>query len=296
MSTLFPDFRAMAVETSGTTINLVTGGHGAPLLLLHGYPQTHVMWHRVAPALARDFTVVAPDLRGYGDSGKPPGGDDHAGYSKRTMALDQVQVMRQLGFERFAVAGHDRGARVAYRLALDHPQAVTRLALLDIVPIHTIFSNVDRSMAWNTFHWFFLSQPYDLPEHLIGGDPAYFLHTMLARWSGGGLGVFSPDALAEYVRCFSDPATIHGSCEDYRAGATIDFEIDSADYGRRRIGCPLLVLWAERGGASRLGSPLDVWREWAEDVRGQALECGHFLPEERPEEVSAALGDFFRGA
>jgi haloacetate dehalogenase len=296
MSTLFPDFRTMAVKTSGTAINLVTGGHGAPLLLRHGYPQTHAMWHRVAPVLARDFAVVAPDLRGYGDSGKPPGGDDHAGYSKRTMALDQVEVMQQLGFERFAVAGHDRGARVAYRLALDHPQAVTRLALLDIVPIHTMFSNVDRAMAWNTFHWFFLSQPYDLPEHLIGGDPTYFLHTMLARWSGGGLDVFSPDALAEYVRCFSDPATIHGSCEVYRAGATIDFEIDSADYGRRRIGCPLLVLWAERGGASRRGNPLEVWREWAEDVRGQALESGHFLPEERPREISAALGEFFRGA
>src|SRR4051812_1138043 len=295
MSTLYPDFRALTVEASGATIHLETGGHGAPLLLLHGYPQTHAMWHRVAPVLARDFTVVAPDLRGYGDSGKPPGGDDHAGYSKRTMALDQVQVMRQLGFERFAVAGHDRGARVAYRLALDHPQAVTRLALLDIVPIHTMFSNVDRAMAWNTFHWFFLSQPYDLPEHLIGGDPAYFLHTMLARWSGGGLDVFSPEALAEYVRCFSDPATIYGSCEDYRAGATIDFENDSADYGRRRIGCPLLVLWAERGGASRRGSPLEVWREWAEDVRGQALECGRLLPEERPQEVGTLLGDFFRG-
>ncbi len=296
MGMLFPDFRAMTLATNGTTIHLVTGGHGAPLLLLHGYPQTHAMWHRVAPVLARDFTVVAPDLRGYGDSGKPPGGDDHAGYSKRTMALDQVQVMRQLGFERFAVTGHDRGARVAYRLALDHPQAVTRLAVLDIVPIHTMFANVDRAMASNTFHRFFLSQPHALPEHLIGGDPAYFLRTLLARWSGGGLDVFSPDALAEYVRCFSAPATIHGSCEDYRAGATIDFAIDSADYGRRRIGCPLLVLWAGRGGASRRGSPLDVWREWAADVRGQALECGHFLPEERPEEISTALGDFFRGA
>jgi haloacetate dehalogenase len=296
-SPLFPDFEARDVQTSGTTIHLVRGGQGPPLLLLHGYPQTHVMWHRVAPALARDFTVVAADLRGYGDSGKPPGGADHAGYSKRTMALDQVEAMRALGYERFALAGHDRGARVAYRLALDHPAVVTRLAVLDIVPTYAAFSNVSKAMATNTFHWFFLIQPYDLPEHLIGGDPAYFLRTMLARWSGGGLDVFDAAALAEYLRCFSDPATIHASCEDYRAGATIDYELDGADHGQRRIGCPLLALWGGRGGgAQRHGGPLEIWREWADDVRGEALNCGHFLPEERPDETAAALRAFFREA
>jgi haloacetate dehalogenase len=295
---LFSTFESLRIDTGAATINLVRGGAGPPLLLLHGYPQTRAMWHRVAPALARDFTVVVPDLRGYGDSSKPEGGPDHAGYSKRAMAGDQVEVMQKLGFDRFGLAGHDRGARVAYRLALDHPDRVTRLAVLDIVPTYAAFTAVDKEMATGSFHWFFLIQPYDLPERLIGAEPDYFLNTMLGRWGGRGLDPFSPAVLAEYARCFRDPATIHATCEDYRAGATIDFEIDRNDYGRRRITCPTLVLYGGAKGRrpSRGRDMLEVWREWATDVRVQAFECGHFIPEEAPDETIRALGEFFAGA
>jgi haloacetate dehalogenase len=292
--TLFEGFERRQVETSGATINLVMAGSGAPLLLLHGYPQTHVLWHQVAPALARDFTVVAADLRGYGDSSKPDGGADHAGYTKRTMARDQVEVMQRLGFERFAVAGHDRGARVAYRMAFDHPERVTKIAVLDIVPTYEMWAGADRRFGMGAYHWFFLAQPFDLPERLIGGDPDYFLRTTLARWAGNA-DAFDPEAVAEYVSHFRDPACIHASCEDYRAGATLDLEYDTADReAGRRITSPLLALW----GAGRAGSGgqdrLAVWRAWATDVRGQGLPCGHFLPEEAPEETTAALRDFFK--
>jgi haloacetate dehalogenase len=280
------------IEVEGTTIHARTAGAGPPILLLHGYPQSHVMWHRVAPRLAERFTVVVPDLRGYGDSGKPAGDPAHHAYSKRTMALDQVAVMRHLGHERFAVAGHDRGGRVAYRLALDHPGRVTRLAVLDIAPTVHVFDRVDRHTATRTFHWFFLIQPCDFPERLIGADPAYFLRHLLERWSGDGLAPFAPEALAEYVRCFSDPATIHATCEDYRAGASADYDADAADQGRRRITCPVLVLWGGQDPGRR-GDLLSVWRRWADDVRGQALPCGHFLAEEQPEATAAALHAFF---
>ena len=226
-------FETADVATQGATVHLAKGGDGPPLLLLHGYPQTHVMWHRVAPRLAERFTVVAPDLRGYGDSPAPETSADHTPYSKRAMAQDQVDVMAHLGFERFAVVGHDRGARVAYRLALDHPGRVSRLVTLDIVPTHATFAATTMASAMATFHWFFLAQPFDLPERLIGAASDYYLKTMLARWSGSGLAAFAPEALAEYVRCF-DAATIHASCEDYRAGATVDFVLDEADLGRRR--------------------------------------------------------------
>jgi len=289
---MFEGFERKRIETSGASINLVVGGSGPPVLLLHGYPQTHVMWRSVAPQVARDFTVVAPDLRGYGDSSKPDGGPDHAGYSKRAMAQDQLEVMRSLGFERFAVVGHDRGARVAYRMALDHPDAVAKLAVLDIIPTYSVYSNVNRLIATAYFHWFFLIQPYDLPERLIGADPEYFIRTCLGRWSGGGLEAFDKDALAEYIRCFSDPATIHATCEDYRAGATVDFEADAADFGQRKIACPTLALYGR--GLDRLGA-LDVWREWADDVTGRALPCGHFLPEEAPHETYVALREFLAG-
>jgi haloacetate dehalogenase len=292
---LFEGFTRRQVETSGATINLVIAGSGPPLLLLHGYPQTHVLWHKVAPRLAEDFTVVAADLRGYGDSAKPEGGPDHSGYSKRTMARDQVEVMQRLGFERFAVAGHDRGARVAYRMAFDHPERVMKLAVLDIVPTYVMWAGADRQFGLGAYHWYFLAQPYDLPERLIGSDPEYFLRTTLARWAGTGH-AFDPEAMAEYIAHFRDPACIHGSCEDYRAGATLDLEYDAADReAGRRITSPLLALW----GAGRAGSGgqdrLAVWREWATDVRGRGLPCGHFLPEEAPEETTAALRDFFKG-
>jgi haloacetate dehalogenase len=290
---LFPGFARRRLPGVGTEISLVTAGAGPPLLLLHGYPQTHAMWHRVAPPLAETFTVVVPDLRGYGDSGKPDGGADHAGYSKRTMAEDQLAVMRALGFERFAVAGHDRGARVAYRMALDHPDRVARLAVLDVIPTLSVFSMTDKELATATFHWFFLIQPHDLPERLIGADPEYFLRHLLGRWSASGLGAFAPEALAEYVRCFRDPATIHASCEDYRAGATLDVEHDRADLGRRAIGCPTLVLHgAANRRLARRREVEDVWREWATDLRVQALACGHFLPEEAPDDTLRALRGF----
>jgi haloacetate dehalogenase len=288
---VFAGFETTTLRTREAAIHLVRGGAGPPLLLLHGYPQTHVMWHRVAPALAREFTVVAPDLRGYGDSDKPAGTADHATYSKRALARDQVEVMQALGFERFAVVGHDRGARVAYRMALDHPDRVRRLATLDIIPTHATFRMTDKARALSSFHWFFLAQPPDLPERLIGGAPEAWLRALLARWSGRGLEVFDPAALAEYVRCFDD-ATIHATCEDYRAGATIDDALDAADLGTRRITCPLLALWgAGRPGRNRW-DVLGEWRPWADDVRGRELPCGHFLPEEAPEETLSALREF----
>jgi len=286
---MFEGFERQQIETSGATINVVRGGSGPPLLLLHGYPQSHAMWHRVAPELARDFTVVATDLRGYGDSSKPECGDDHAGYSKRAMSQDQVEVMATLGFDAFAVAGHDRGARVAYRMAIDQPARVTRLAVLDVIPTHSVYNMMNRGLATAYYHWFFLVQPFDLPERLIGADPVYYLRDCLARWSGRGLDCYDAEALAEYERCFRDPATIHATCEDYRAGATVDFETDAADAGKRPITCPTLALYSKRFEALR---PLEVWQEWAKDVTGRAIECGHFIPEEAPEETLAALREF----
>lgn len=284
-------FETDRLEVDGVAIALERGGQGPPLLLLHGYPQTHVMWHRVAPALAERFTVVAPDLRGYGDSSKPESDAEHLAYSKRTTAADQVEVMSALGHERFAVAGHDRGARVAHRMALDHPDRVERLAVLDIVPTHHVFATADATLARTYWHWFFLIQPGGLPERLIGSDPGFFLRTALEAWSGGGLAGFDPAAVAEYERCFFAEDAIHASCEDYRAGASIDLEHDEADLAER-LAMPLLALWGARGAVGALYEPLEVWRERAADVRGRALDCGHFLPEERPEETAAELTGF----
>ena len=292
---MFEGFEGRGIETSGTTIFARIGGSGPPLLLLHGFPQSHVMWHRVAPALAERFTVVCADLRGYGDSAKPPSDPDHVTYSKRTSARDMVEVMAALGFERFGLAGHDRGGRVAHRLALDHPERLERLAVLDIVPTRTIFRATNQAIATAYYHWFFLIQPYDLPERLIGHDPAYYLRRTLGGWGSGGLAAFAPAALAEYERCFKDPAALHAMCEDYRAAATIDLVHDEADLDRK-IACPLLVLWGERGLMQRHFDVVATWRERAaEDVTGRMLECGHFLPEERPEEVTRELLAFFGG-
>ncbi len=288
---MFPGFAQRRVKTPDVTINAVCGGAGPPLLLLHGYPQTHTMWHKLAPLLARRFSVVAADLRGYGDSDKPPGDPEHATYSKRAMARDMVELMAALGHQRFAVAGHDRGARVTHRLCLDHPATVTRAAVLDIAPTYTMFASADKTFGDAYYHWFFLSQPYDLPERLIGADPAYYLRLKLSRW-GRDDAAFSAAAVAEYVRCFSDPAAIHATCEDYRAAATIDLAHDEADLGRK-ITCPLLVLWGGKGFIARQYDVLGVWRERAVDVRGHALPCGHFLPEEAPEATFAALDAFF---
>jgi haloacetate dehalogenase len=284
-SELLPGFSRVQLAVDGTTINAMRGGEGPPVLLLHGYPQTHLMWHRLAPALAASFTVVCPDLRGYGDSAKPPSDHTHAAYSKRVMAKDQAKLMRAFGYERYALVGHDRGARVARRLTLDHPDAITRLALRDIIPTETIYSTLDQQRATTVWRYFLLVQPPNLPERLIGANPDFYLDWTFTEWCGTP-GALSDAAVAEYRRCF-DQATIHASCEDYRAGATIDLEHDKADEDQA-ITCPLLVLWSEHG----IGSTYDVlaiWREQAHSVRGRALDCGHFLAEERPDETTAEL-------
>lgn len=288
---MFEGFEKERVETPGAGIELVHRGSGPPVLLLHGYPQTHAMWHLVAPRLAEDFTVVAADLRGYGDSSKPFGDEDHSTYSKRAMAADQVAVMTSLGFDSFAVVGHDRGARVGHRMALDHPDRVTKLAVLDIVPTRHIFETVGKDLATAYYHWFFFIQPYDLPETLIGADPVYYLRKKLGGW-GTSLDTFAPEALAEYERCF-DAATIHASCEDYRAAASIDLVHDEADWQEgRRVECPVLALWGGRGVMERTYDVEAIWREYARDVRGRPIDAGHFLAEERPEETAQELAHF----
>ena len=293
MTSLFPQFEPRRIRTSGTEINLVVGGRGPGLLLLHGYPQTHAMWHRIAPRLAQEFTVVCADLRGYGDSGKPVSEPDHRTYSKRAMAEDQVEVMQALGLQRFSVAGHDRGGRVAHRMARDHPQRIVRLAVLDISPTAIMYGKSDQAFATAYYHWFFLIQPYDLPERLIGADPGYYLRKKIGGWGTASLALFDPTARAEYERCFRDPATIHATCEDYRAAASIDLEHDAAD-ARSKIHCPLLVLWGERGVVHRLFDPIADWKSVASDVRGRALLSGHYLAEEVPDETCAELLAFFR--
>jgi len=288
---VFEGFETKTIDTGEVSIHVRIGGSGPPLLLLHGYPQTHAMWHAVAPKLAEHFTVVCTDLRGYGDSAKPEGGDEHRAYSKRAMADDQVRVMAELGFDRFCVAGHDRGGRVVHRMCLDHPGQIERAAVLDIAPTATMFDNADKAFGLGYYHWFFLAQPAPMPERMIGADAGFFLDWTLNAWSGIK-DSFSAEAMAEYHRCFSDPATIHASCEDYRAAATVDMDDDAAD-DDARIACPLLVLW---GGMGKVGAWYDViptWQEKALDVRGKSLECGHFMAEERPEETAAELLAFF---
>ena len=288
---MFEGFSLKTIDAAGTAINLRVGGHGPPLLLLHGYPQTHVMWHKIAPDLARRFTVVCPDLRGYGASAKPAGGEDHAGYSKRAMADDQVAVMAALGFARFRVVGHDRGARVAHRMCLDHAEKIERAAVLDIVPTREVFATTNKALATAYFHWFFLIQRHDFPERLIGADPDYYLRRMLGAWSAKDDRTFAAEAMHAYLEAFRDSKTIHATCEDYRAAASVDLEHDEADIVKK-IEAPLLVLWGEKGAMQRLYDVLGVWRTRARDVRGRALPCGHFLPEEAPVETLAALLDF----
>jgi len=284
----FPGFQRRTIETSGTTINAVVGGDGPPVLLLHGYPQTHVEWRKIAPELAKSYTLVIPDLRGYGDSGKPPDGDNHINYSKRAMALDQVEVMEKLGFKRFAVVSHDRGARVAHRLALDHPDRHTKLVLIDICPTYYMYKTADRQFASSYFHWFFLIQSAPFPETLIGNNVDVFLKLFM----GSVMPKFiEPAAYAEYHRCFGDPATIHASCEDYRAAGSIDLVHDEADMDRK-ITCPVLALWGANGLVGRKYDVLAVWRERADHVLGKALPGGHWLAEELPESILAEVKQF----
>ena len=272
-------------------IAICSKGAGPPLLLLHGYPQTGYMWHKIAPRLAEDFTVVVADLRGYGDSDKPTSSEDHAVYSKRAMANDMMAVMTSLGHSQFFIAGHDRGGRVAHRLARDYPKAVTKLAVLDIAPTAMMYDTTDMHFATSYYHWFFLIQPAPFPETLIGSDPKFFLESKMQHW-GKDRAAITNDAFDEYLRCFSNPDTIHASCEDYRASASIDLEHDAADVGLK-LDIPLLVLW---GATAMVGNKYDMlcaWREVATDVTGFAVPGGHYLPEEAPDETYQALLDFF---
>lgn len=287
---MFKGFSPFRIPTSGAEIAGVTGGAGPPLLLLHGYPQTHVMWHRIAPHLAERFTVVAADLRGYGASGKPATTADHAPYSKRAMAQDMVEVMAALGFDRFDVLSHDRGARVTHRMALDHGHKVGRLVLLDIAPTREMYALTDDAFARAYWHWFFLIRPYPMPEAAIGGDPKGFL---MSKFKGLGEMVFAPEALDAYVAAFT-PEVIHASCEDYRAAASIDIAHDDADDGRK-VTQPMLVLWGDKGVIARCFDPLALWRQRAEDVRGCALPGGHYLAEECPDAVLAQVLPFLDG-
>ncbi len=284
----FPGFRRQTIQTSGASINFVSGGSGPPLLLLHGYPQTHILWRKLAPELSRNFTLVMPDLRGYGDSGKPPAGDNHVNYSKRSMALDQLEVMESLGFRQFALVGHDRGARVGRRLALDCPGRVTRLVLMDICPTDYMYRTADREMASAYFTWFFLIQRAPFPETLIGGSVDQWLGALMGSVMPGGI---EREAFAEYRRCFADPAAIHASCEDYRAAASIDLEHDEAD-ADKKISCPLLILWGAKGFVGKRYDVLSVWKERATTVSGKALPGGHWLAEELPDETLAEIRSF----
>ncbi|MGM0784139.1 MAG: alpha/beta fold hydrolase [Pseudomonadota bacterium] len=291
---MFTGFRTFDIATDGDVhIHGRIGGSGPPLLLLHGHPQTHAIWHHLAEPLARHYTVVATDLRGYGDSAKPAGEPDHANYSKRVMAADQVAVMHELGFSRFSLCGHDRGGRVGHRLAMDHPETLERLTLLDIAPTLAMYEQTDRTFATAYFHWFFLIQPAPLPETLIEASPEdYVTRTMGGRHAS--LDAFDPAAIAEYQRCLAQPGAAHALCEDYRAAATIDLEHDRADRDAgRRIACPLRVLWGQHGVIERCFDPLAEWRRVAERVDGEALPCGHYLPEEAPDTLLAQITDFF---
>jgi haloacetate dehalogenase len=272
-------------------VDALVAGRGPPLLLLHGYPQTRMMWKAVASGLAAQFTVVAPDLRGYGRSDKPTGQPGSELYSKRIMALDQIATMNALGFRSFAVAGHDRGARVAYRLALDHPQAVTRVGILDVIPTGDVWARANANSAMGAYHWYMLAQPSPLPETLISADPDFYIRWTLKKWAGQDFS-FDAESLEDYLTCFRDPATIHGTCEDYRAGWGADRTADEADRGKHKITAPTLVLWGEQYGVAK-SRPLETWRDWAEEVRGHGVSGGHFIAEEAPDAIISAFREFF---
>lgn len=291
---MFDGFTRRRIATDGAEIHTLVGGEGPPLLLLHGFPQCHAMWSRVAPRLAERFTVVLTDLRGYGQSSKPPGDPAHETYCKRTNGRDQVAVMAALGFDRFRLAGHDRGARVAHRLVLDHPDRIERVAFLDVVPTLEVFARIDQRMATAYYHWFFLIQPNNLAERLIGADPDFYLSQVLGS-IGSTADIFDAEAMDAYRNAFRDPATVHAMCEDYRAAASIDLEHDRADRAAgRKVDGPALLLWGRNSAVGRLyDDPLGIWRGYAPSIRGREMPAGHFIPEEAPEETAQALLDFF---
>ncbi len=291
---MFEGFDSRRIEGDGATIAARVGGKGPPILLLHGYPQSLAMWGRIGPILARHFTVVATDLRGYGDSDKPDDTADHAAYAFRAMAADQVAVMRNLGFETFHLIGHDRGGRVAHRLALDHPHSVLSLAVLDIVPTYAMFMDTSRDVAQAYWHWYFLAQPAPLPERLIGTDPDFFFETCLVTWGKAELADFAPEQLAEYRRCWRSPRMIGASCADYRAAGSIDLAHDAADL-ERKVACPSLVLWGERGLMAKLFDMEAEWRKRLETMSAASLPGGHFFPDQLPEQTAAVLMDFVLG-
>ena len=296
----FEGFESRRFEVNGVQIHArvptAPRGNRPALLLLHGFPQTHALWQRVAQQLKNDYWIVLPDLRGYGDSAKPAGLPDHSNYSKRTMAQDMVDVMDQLGASRFLLCGHDRGGRVAHRLALDHAEKVAQLCVIDIAPTLDMYNATNMEFARAYYHWFHLIQPWPLPENMISADAKSYLHVKLGGWGSQGLGYIEPQALAEYERCFCTPEAIHGACEDYRASAGIDLEHDRASRAHgERIACDTLVLWGARGVVHRLFKPLELWQaQCSGTVSGQLLPAGHFIPEELPVETAAALRAFFR--
>ena len=278
---------------NGVTLRVAITGQGEPLVLLHGHPQNHLTWRKIAPALSKHFTVIMPDLRGYGDSDKPPGGEEHRSYSKKVMAEDVILLMDALGYDLFAFVGHDRGGRVGHRLALDYPQRVSRAVFIDIAPTATMYALTDKAFATRYFWWFFLIQPAPLPEKMIGNDPAFFLQKHIE----GQLktpGATEPEIFADYLRCYRDPAMIHAACEDYRAAATIDLQDDAED-SAKRISCPLLLLWGEKGTVGQLYDVVATWKEKALNVSGEALPCGHSPQEEVPEKTLASLLPFLTG-
>jgi haloacetate dehalogenase len=290
----FPGFEQRLVKVGDVAFNVRLGGNGDPVLLLHGLPQTHVAFHKIAPDLARHFTVICADLKGYGDSDAPPPTADSANYSKRVMGEEMLALMRQLGHERFALVGHDRGGRVAYRLALDHPRAIVRLGILDIVPTSEYWDTADRAFAVDTFHWGFLARDGGLPERLIGHEPDFFLDYLMRSWAAD-YSALDPEALAEYRRCFRKPGNIAAVCADYRAGYGIDDALDRTDRAAgRKIGCPVLVVSGEQYLHTGESKALDIWQRWASDVSGLSVQCGHFVAEEKPREVLAALTPFLR--
>ena len=296
MSKLFPGTREHRAETDGVEIFARIGGSGPPLLLIHGFPQTHAMWHRVAPELMRHFTCIMPDLRGYGYSSCPPNDANNLAYSKRAMAQDLIGLMAGLGYRRFAVVGHDRGARAAYRMALDHPAAVNSLAVLDIVPTYAMWRRFTVRLAMKTYHWLFLAQPNPLPEMLIELSPAGYLDYTMASWTKTkNLSAFSDEALAEYRLHYATPEHIHATCNDYRAGATADLAHDEADRAiDKKMTCPVLALWGLAGIPSETEGPLQAWREWSDNVEGHGIDSGHFIAEENPGELLVNLVPFLR--
>ena len=288
---MFKNFKQDIIEVNGVNINYKIGGKGEPLLLLHGYPQSHVLWRKIAPLFAENYTVICSDLRGYGDSDKPQSDKKHLTYSKKTMGLDQNELMKKLGFKEYFLVGHDRGGRVAHRMAIDFKENIKKISVLDIVPTSHVFKNTNAILAKRYYHWFFLIQSYPLPETMIGNDPEYYIRSKLQMW-GANNEYLTEDIIQEYLRCFTTE-TIQASCEDYRAGASIDLVHHEEDFDKK-ISCPLQVLWGSKATIEELYDPIKVWKEWALNVEGQSIDCGHFLPEESPVETYNAIINFFK--